>query len=518
MYTYIIVDDEPLIRRGILKKLEDFPDIACISQASNGQTALELIKEEDPDFIITDMKMPIMDGCEFLSVLSSQYPDKNTIVISGYKDFEYAQHALRANTVDYIVKPFSKEQLWGAVERVISKLDSKASLEQKLTVNETEKELLKYEYDKQLLKNLLFDSHGSNFAQFSSKKLKSLKEDSCYFLITIVLHKAMSTDDLSRFLSVRGMASSCVPLNHDNIDNIIFLLCFHSPDKQKKYIQKASDLIKLLNMFFESCLEQPFYGISQVHSALAGMHDTFVEAADALNQMTISPTCNYIFYTSQQENPASLEWEDLEYFLFLVESGQTAQIRAIFAGLFHYIARLEYCRLKDVKDYCLEIVETLRKSLPKDITVHKSAAASLSLLNNLNFLFSFPALEQYFLQIFMNLANAFESSGLYKEKDIIDNIKNYICLHHEKNLTLEFVSSLFHLNRTYLSSAFKNHTSISFVDYVNQVRIEEAKKLLVNTNKKTYQVAQLVGYENVKYFFRIFKKMEGVTPEQYRSR
>ena len=99
----------------------------------------------------------------------------------------------------------------------------------------------------------------------------------------------------------------------------------------------------------------------------------------------------------------------------------------------------------------------------------------------------------------------------------MDNVRNYISLHYDKDLTLEFIASLFHLNRSYLSSAFKSRTGISFVDYVNQIRVEKAKELLAKTDKKTYQIAQAVGYENAKYFFRIFKKIEGITPEQYRK-
>lgn len=349
MYTYIIIDDEPLIRRGTIKKLENYPGISCAGQASNGQAGLELIQETDPDFIITDMKMPVLDGSRLLPILSERYPDKYIIVISGYKDFEYAQQALRANTVDYL-------------------------------------------------------------------------------------------------------------------------------------------------------------------------HEAFLETADALNQLTLLPADNYIFYNPEQEKHFTPEWSRLETFLFMVESGHTDEVVNLFPDLFHYFARTERCRLKDAKEYCLKISEILKQSFPKDIPVHKGAEASLNLLNNLNFVFSFSKLEDYFLQLFRNMSEVFESAGFYTEKNVIENIKIYIEHHYEKDLTLEFVASLFHLNRSYLSSTFKARTGIRFVDYVNQIRIKHAKDLLKNTDKKNYQIAQSVGYENVKYFFRIFKKTEGITPEQFRAK
>ena len=100
--------------------------------------------------------MPIMDGTQLLPVLSTQYPEKYIIVISGYKDFDYAKEALRAKTLDYIVKPFSREALCSAVDKAVELLQSRETLQEKITLDEAEKEKLKYEYDRQILRNVLF--------------------------------------------------------------------------------------------------------------------------------------------------------------------------------------------------------------------------------------------------------------------------------------------------------------------------------------------------------------------------
>lgn len=95
----------------------------------------------------------------------------------------------------------------------------------------------------------------------------------------------------------------------------------------------------------------------------------------------------------------------------------------VFPELFHYFARVENCRLKDAKDYCLEIAEILKKSLPRDMQVHRSTATSLNLINNLNFIFSFEELEEYFNRFFKNMTLAFECAGFYSEKDVLENVK-----------------------------------------------------------------------------------------------
>ena len=197
MYTYIIIDDEPLIRRGTIKKLENYPNIECIAQVSNGKDALEIMEKQKPDFVITDMKMPIMDGMQLLPILSIQYTDTFIIVISGYKDFEYAKEALRSNTLDYIVKPFSKESIWEAVTRVVNRLEDRENLNQQITLNEAEKEKLKYEYDRQILKNILFGM-GQEISSLSSQKMARMSAEN-YVLVTVVAEE-INESELLEFM------------------------------------------------------------------------------------------------------------------------------------------------------------------------------------------------------------------------------------------------------------------------------------------------------------------------------
>lgn len=514
MYTYIIIDDEPLIRRGTIKKLENYPNIECIAQVSNGKDALEIMEKQKPDFVITDMKMPIMDGMQLLPILSIQYTDTFIIVISGYKDFEYAKEALRANTLDYIVKPFSKESIWEAVTRVVNRLEDRENLNQKITLNEAEKEKLKYEYDRQILKNILFGM-GQEISSLSSQKMARMSAEN-YVLVTVVAEE-INESELLEFMFMRNMEMNTVILQKDNVENMCFILVFFSEKASYDIKIKLLEMKDSVERFFESCRIHPFYGISGKHSSLKELHEAFLESTDALNQMTMIPEKNYMIYEEGIHSDCIIVWPKAEQFMFLIEAGKIGEAEVIFPELFHYFARNEKCCLKNAKDYCLEMAEILKKSLPDEMQLHKSKAASLNLINNMNFIFSFKELEEYFGNLFKNMAMAFESAGVYSEKDVLDNVKKYIDLHYEKNITQEFVASLFRLNRSYLSSAFKSQNGISFVDYVNQVRISHAKALLRNTDKKMYQIAQSVGYENVKYFFRVFKKMEGITPEHYRN-
>ncbi len=126
MYTYIIIDDEPLIRRGTQKKLEPLSHmLTCCGEASNGVEGLELIDQLTPDIVILDMQMPIMDGTDLLPVLSSKYPSIALIVISGFQNFDYMKQAISAKVIDYILKPFSREEIQQTVLKIIEALQHK---------------------------------------------------------------------------------------------------------------------------------------------------------------------------------------------------------------------------------------------------------------------------------------------------------------------------------------------------------------------------------------------------------
>lgn len=133
-----------------------------------------------------------------------------------------------------------------------------------------------------------------------------------------------------------------------------------------------------------------------------------------------------------------------------------------------------------------------------------------------NTLFTIEDIKKYYEQFFLNVTNMLRDKSVYTTNELIDRILIYIQRNYQRNLTEEFIASLFYLNRSYLSQLFRQKTGEKFIDYLNDIRIDKAKELLVSTDRKMYQIAKSAGYSNTKYFFRIFKKKTGITPEQYR--
>ena len=161
MYRYIIVDDEEPIQKGILKKLESMEDtIACVGTAFNGEDALTLIEEKNPDIIITDMNMPVMSGKTLLKELTLRYSSKQIIVVSGYKDFEYLHEAIVAHAIDYILKPFGKTEIIKAMQKAIRNIEEHSTFTLSLDENNETSNL---NNDLNIIRNIIYEALGETY-------------------------------------------------------------------------------------------------------------------------------------------------------------------------------------------------------------------------------------------------------------------------------------------------------------------------------------------------------------------
>lgn len=516
MYTFIIIDDEKIIREGTLKKLSDLNDrIECIGQADNGAEGIRLVEEQHPDIIILDMQMPVMGGTELLPYLSEKYPDKPLIVISGYRDFDYVKHAISANAIDYILKPFSRETVQKAMLDAIARIDNDASY-QTLLSNEEQAEANYYEYDIQMLENLILGYHTAA-ASISSRKLGFINETHNLLLLTLHFDKPSSDINIEEFIIEHNFENLAIYLTNPNNSQLGFVIIFvpeegRLTDKQLS-LQITESLLAWLNG--HDC--HATAGISRTHFSLTELHDAFLETSDALNSQRLGRNDLQYYFHSNGREQVFIVWDKQEEFLFRVEAGMEAEVRTLMDELFLYYKTIPHCTLADVKYHLYQLGSQCRLIMNSYLNQTGSAADSSSMQNVMSYIFSLEELKNYYMQFFTNITALLKPQSVYAIDDVIEKIKIYIGRNYQKNLTQDFISCLFYLNRSYLSQLFKAKTNQKFVDYLNQVRIGKAKELLSGSDRKMYQIAKAVGYDNVKYFFRVFKKYEGVTPEQYRE-
>lgn len=515
MYTYLIIDDEELIRKGTIKKLSPMENqVTCIGEAENGHDGIEKIKELHPDIVVLDMQMPVMDGTKLLPYLSENFPKIPLIVISGYRDFDYIKHAISAQAIDYILKPFSREAIQKCMTDAIKRLESENAMRTKILNSEEEKENAYYEYDLQILKNLILGYH-TDTTDISSKRLNFINRTHNLILLTMHFPQIPPEKAVQKWMEDNGFGNLALYLPNSNNKQMGFLLLFIPEDSTLSNRQFIMQVVDSFLLWAKECCFCVLIGISETHSDLHQLHDAFLETSAALNRQTLpAPASSYYYY--KKDDPRSISWDKLEEFLFRIESGSTEEVALLTDELFQYFLTIRDCTLADAKYYCYYLSTQCRLILDNYINQGEKRNSSNSMQNIVNHLFLLDEIKAYYKQFFLNLTNLLKPQSVYGGDDVVEKIKIYMQRNYQKDLTQEFISHLFYLNRSYLSVLFKARTGQKFIDYLNEIRVEKAKDLLKNPDRKIYQVAKSVGYDNVKYFFRIFKKKTGLTPEQYR--
>lgn len=516
MYRYIVIDDEELIRKGTQKKLSTMTDfITCVGEADNGKAGLLLVRECNPDFVILDMQMPEMDGMELLPQLSKEFPDLPLIVISGYRDFDYIKQAMASQAVEYILKPFSREKIQETIKKCIDKLENKTKLENTIQESHQEKEKAFFDYDLQLLNNLL-SGHKTRSTEFTSEKMGFLNTAECYLLI-MISHAGLSQfDSVEKAFTKLGISTEYIHIQDEQNPHICLLLFGFLAEASTRIMQYGQRLLDVSNDFLDNDSFMTI-GISDIHSSILELEKCYLEATSALNNQSICARSSALYIYSGEVSPRLFQWDKYDEFLFRIDSGMYEEINTLTKDLFTWFETLPDFTLADAKYHCYQLTNECRMILNSYLNSDYTTEKSGSVQNILNHLFSMEELLAYYQQFFTNLAMMIRPQSVYAVDDTIEKICIYLKRNYNKEITQELISYLFGLNRTYLSLRFREQTGEKFVDYLNKIRIEKAKEMLTTGQKKTYNIAKAVGYDNIKYFFRVFKKYTGLTPEQYRS-
>lgn len=517
MYRYLIIDDEMLIRKGTIKKLKPLePQVVCCGEAGNGEEGIRMASELRPDIIILDMQMPVMDGMQLLPWLAEHFPGTPLIVISGFQNFDYMKQAIASKAVDYILKPFGKEEIQKTVMNAVETVQNKESQEEQILSIQEEKEEACYALDRKLLYNLIMGYDTEN-SRLTSERLYFINQAHNLVLLTLYSVSGEEIPPLQESLEKSGFSDLVLYLPHTFIRQSGFLILF-LPEHEPGSAQSAGLMKQFLDTLRTKTEDSPLLvGISDVHRDIQELRRAYLETTEALNsQKAGRQTAGELFY-SESGTPVDIVWDKEEEFLFRIESGQMDLVKKMAGELFRWYADIPDCTLADVKRHCEHVGGRCRQIMSYYLGQKKEQSASPEMQAVVNTLFTLKDVENYYLQFYLNIAQMLQPHSIYNTGELIDQIRTYMRKNYQKNITQDFLASLFFLNRSYLSQLFRKKTGQKFIDYLNEIRIEKAKEQLVFTDRKMYQIARSVGYDNVKYFFRIFRKKTGLSPEQFRE-
>lgn len=456
MFKIIVADDNPLIRMGI-KSMINWGELhtELVGEADRGDEILELLDKKQTDLLITDIRMPGKDGLYVLKQVQIQYPDLETIVISAYDEFDYVKQALKAGSVDYILKPVDPDELNAAI--------AKAQNRQRPGKNRT----MEYEAGQGMVVAVL-----QCRTEYALSELGSILKN--YEKISI-----MKYEDF-------------------------FILSY--PEEMYPFSDIENTLRNNLSenyLLGKACIASEISYEQAVKDAKRYANEKMIKAAAETK-------------TPQRIRPDMSEQRFcMENIVVLCKSGGSGEL----LDIYHEIR--EDILLSSNGD--IEIWERGMENFLNILSVLDNHASFgiqqiLHKVRNQREKLSYVAQIELDVEVekaIIGLCELFSRKKGSKE-DLVFKVKEFVDSCYAQDISPGSIARLFNVSLPYLSKIFKQETGKNLNFYITDIRISRAQYLLANTNKNVSDIASMVGYEDVNYFIRIYKKLTGITPSKSR--
>ncbi|WP_285851353.1 response regulator transcription factor [Neobacillus sp. MER 74] len=504
----LIVDDEMLIRQGIKHYINwEQEGFMIVGEASNGQEALELIEATDPHIIITDIVMPIMDGEELTRIVKERYPHKEIIILSSFGEFDYVRSTFQSGVVDYILKPkLNAEGLLKALKTAANRIPAFQKMDQRLTGNLPigqiiDKLISGYEvnYNPALVSQAFPFSHFCLIGVDLRNRHQSKKSTEFKTSIKREIEEAFQHNKSQAVLEPLSLEENIIGylmnMNIENFPEVIKMarqLDQNIPGISLVLTEAFTDLSLVGNMYKESLiklLDYRFYFFNQ----------PLLMVQDLPNLPSKPEKFNLDWFTEElKRKHFDSAFQYLQEHIQVMSSCYTMDVleyKAFFGNIIFNITILLSNMKYDVSD-----LENAKYSYFRSIDEAPSATATVELLNH-----------------FIEEAKKCIFSVQSEPEDInMKKLMEYIGEHYAEPLTLTGVAKHFHFNPSYLSNYFSTHSREGFIEYLNRIRIEEATKLLMEGTESISEISGMVGYSDHSYFCKVFKKIKGLSPSQYK--
>ena len=532
MLKLMLVDDEPVIRKGIRTSIDwEKYGVEIAGEASNGRDALARAMELKPNIVITDIRMPVMDGLALADSLKTQLPDTRIIILSGYDDFDYARKALSIGVCEYLLKPVRAEELVELIvkfknEIVKAQLEKSRSLTENITFNESLQQIRA-----NFLSNLLkgeYSDKPSIFEKAEALKLDLTGPEHLVFVIEIDGFHNITRDmpprdiDLLKFsvmniseelLQSRAQGFVC----YSESEHLIGL----AGSKGLTEVQMES-VCKNMQYFIKKYLGfSVSIGIGRTRKSILDTPGSYSEALTALKSKIYRGKKSILFFDPQEnvKKPESVlypfnEEKEMAACLKTLDiDGINAVIDKIFTGFAESRATPE-----SVKNICSRMIVTAISCMGEmGVDMQGKLGASFNPYREVEVLDVLEDLRKWLLSFFESMIVLVQKNKTEKFKGIIKAALKYIEENYQRDITLADISSIVYVTPNYLSRVFKEELGVNFVEWLNKFRVGKAKLLLLEGGAKTYEVAEKVGYRDYKYFSSIFKKYAGCSPKEFKE-
>ena len=527
MYTVLLVDDEEEVLEVIKKKLDwEALGFTVAGSAGNGVEALEFVEAHQPDVILSDIRMPYMDGLEFAKNVHELYPDINIIIFSGFDDFEFAKSAISLGVKDYLLKPIDTAELFEIFKKTKERLD-----EERERQNNIERLQQYYADSLPILREsfLIALIEGSLDEDRINEAVNDygLKLSGPFFAVSVIhISNPDKKSDMDRRLMTISLRQAVEErLTHEGRD-----ILFTYRDDIVSIVQM--DDAKMLNDYTNECDRFAVsiqhirgmvitFGIGRAVESLSDIASSYDGAREALSLRVIYGRGTAINICDiEPHGTSSSEWETeaFEHILRQLKLGSEEDVND---AIEKYIKTLIDSR-PDPARFRLHMMELLTgfyKFLGNnEITAGEVGISEQDQYGRLLSIDSADELKSWFTDIAQNVRNILREQRSSATRSFVKNAKDYVRDHYgDCDMTINDVCSELGVSAAYFSTVFKKETGQTFINYLTDYRMQEAVRMMIEQDEKTYVIAEKVGYADANYFSYVFKKQFGMSPTKYKK-
>ena len=502
----IIVEDEPNTREGIQNMIRRYTEHQVAAVAENGEEGLEMIEKYRPHLVITDVRMPRMNGLEMLEAVKKKGIDVQAVVLTGYSEFEYARQALRLGVAEYVLKPLSLDDFLSALEQIEARLEQKKA-ERMLP----EQMLWAYICGDREKRACLYPMLTEELQINERVKSTLFYVHPCSGLAGVANEMAEKTRELLGNMCMEGYYILALGKGSDYL-----VLLTDTGRNSHLYTVFETRILKRLQEEWRcrcSCVE--IWGLKDIDERLEKLRQLFDYGFSCPDDMLLD-----------EEQVKKLAYEKLEY----PERLENRLIRALREGRKEKVKETgeEFIRTvilgkateACIKEYTLRLAAGILKLVAE---FHENAEREWGLFSIItqitNAMSSQEAADQFEKILDIVGSQTLDDGEQEKETEngLVLTALTYIRENYAGDIGLADTAAVCGISQEHLSKLFYREMGINFSHFLQNFRISAAKRLLDTGNYKVYEVAEMVGFHDQKYFVTVFKKICGVTPSVYRK-
>ncbi|MCY9657434.1 response regulator [Paenibacillus chondroitinus] len=546
MYKLILVDDEEDVREGVVREVDwEAIGFEVIEKAENGREALEMVERLQPDVVVTDIQMPFMNGLQLAEAIRERFPTIKLIILTGHDEFEYAQRAIKLHIDEYVLKPFSAQELINALMKVKGQIQEEVAHREnvQLLMEHYRKSMpvLKENFLATLMNRKLpreevyekaanygIEIGGQSFVAavlsidgvlIPEEELENREE------LSKSVSLKYSPDQALKYFALLNITEEIVDKHRFGLvfmhDDHVVVLSVRESENREIALQETMKVLEEVRQNVEKYLKFTLtVGIGTVMKDVTKISYSYEDAVLALDYRLILGNNRIISIDDvEMRSVEKVRFDDVKEHALTrcIKVGTNQEIRETMDELFQGIEGA--VSVKDYQIYLLEILTCILKAAKdSNLNVDEVFGDNFIPFTEINKFKSLEEAKHWLAELCASMMNHIATDRQYTYKNLVEMAKDYTKNHyHEGDITINKVCSHLHISAGYFSSIFKKETKMTFVNYLNHIRMEAAKEMLRSTDMKALEIAEKVGYADANYFSFSFRKNVGVSPKEYRN-